>query len=86
MYFVGITPHIYICQVNGIKLADILFSLLSVGLPVCVCAHSVLADICTLWAPSCLLIYSLVFLSTIILDKYFVKLCLAVSIIAGKLS
>jgi len=32
--------YIYIRQVNGVKLADILFSLLSVCLRVCLCALS----------------------------------------------
>jgi len=49
-------PH-YIRQVNGVKLADILFSLLCVCLSVSVCLWALspvfnLADICTLWAPS----------------------------------
>jgi len=58
----------YISQVNGVKLADILFSLLSVCLSVCLCTLSPvfnsmcpshLADICTLWAPSSLFIWLL---------------------------
>jgi len=49
---VNLYDSLVIRQVNGVKLANILFSLLSLCLSVCVCAHSVLADICTLWAPS----------------------------------